>query len=155
MVCFCSPHLSGGSSTFVFCFRNLRASNAEWFFPTFRQAFQLPSSGIITLEGVLVACCVTIVLAIVLSVLRRATSSTASVRSPAMERNFSLLHGVQIGTGAHQASYTMGTRCVKLTTHLHLASTSRMPGVIPPLPHTFSWCDPVFFSVIVSERPIM
>jgi hypothetical protein len=30
-------------------------------------------------------------------------------------------------------------RGVKLTTHVHLVSRLRVVGVIPPLPHTFSW----------------
>jgi hypothetical protein len=32
------------------------------------------------------------------------------VRFPASARDFSLLHSVQTGSGAHPASYTMGTR---------------------------------------------
>jgi hypothetical protein len=49
-------------------------------------------------------------------------------------RNFPLLHRVQTGSGAHPASYVMGTKCylprrssgqdVKLTTRLHLESRS-------------------------------
>jgi len=51
-------------------------------------------------------------------------------------------HYVQTGSGAHPASYTMGSRgsfpgvsgqAVKLTTHLHLVAVSRMCGAIHPL----------------------
>jgi len=38
--------------------------------------------------------------------------------------NFSLLHHIQTGTGAHPASYPMVTGGVKLTTHLHLVPRS-------------------------------
>jgi hypothetical protein len=51
-------------------------------------------------------------------------------------QDFSVLHGVQIGSGTHPASYPMGTgryslrrksgQDVKLTTHLHLMPKSRM-----------------------------
>jgi hypothetical protein len=56
------------------------------------------------------------------------------VRFTAGAGNFSLHHRVQNGSGAHPASYPMGTRGVKLTTHLHLVPRSRMCGAIPPLP---------------------
>jgi hypothetical protein len=70
------------------------------------------------------------------------------IRFPARPGNFSLHHRVQTGSGAHLASYPMGTgafslwqsgRDVKLTTHLHLVPRSRMRGAIPPLPNTSSW----------------
>jgi hypothetical protein len=63
-------------------------------------------------------------------------------------RDIYILHNVQTGSGAHLASYTMGTGgCfhkgnavgrVKLTTHLHLRLVSRLrkPGAINPLPHS-------------------
>jgi hypothetical protein len=64
-----------------------------------------------------------------------ATSTTARVRFP-VEASFCLLHVVQTGSGAHPVSYPMGTVGsfagskaawgVKLTTHLHLVSWSRM-----------------------------
>jgi hypothetical protein len=56
------------------------------------------------------------------------------------------------GSGVHTASYPMGTsgsfpggksgRGVKLTTHLHLVPSLRMPGSIPPLlQYAFmAWC---------------
>jgi hypothetical protein len=66
------------------------------------------------------------------------------VRVRAGARNFSPHHRTQTGSGAHPASYTMGTRdsfhgckaagVVKLTTHLHLMPRSRVRGSIPPLP---------------------
>jgi hypothetical protein len=65
------------------------------------------------------------------------------VRVPAGAGNFSLHHRVQTGSGAHPASYPVGTRGfspgskaaggVKLITHLHLMPRSRMRGAIPPL----------------------
>jgi hypothetical protein len=58
------------------------------------------------------------------------------VRFPAGAGNFSLHHRVQNGSGAHPASYPMGTRVsfpggksgrgVKLTTHLHLVPRSKI-----------------------------
>jgi hypothetical protein len=61
----------------------------------------------------------------------------------------SLLHSAQAGSGAHPASFPMGTgvsfprglsgQAVKLTTHLQLLPRSRKRGSIPPLPHTPSW----------------
>jgi hypothetical protein len=60
--------------------------------------------------------------------------------------NFSLHHHIQNGSGAHLASYPMGTRAlslgVKLTTHLHLVPRSRLHGAIPPLPQYvfIAWC---------------
>jgi hypothetical protein len=41
-------------------------------------------------------------------------------------QDFSLLHNVQTGSWAHLASYPMGTRGVKPTTHFHLVPRSRM-----------------------------
>jgi hypothetical protein len=40
---------------------------------------------------------------------RRATAWVAGVRLPTVASNFFLLHGVQIGYGAKQASYPNGT----------------------------------------------
>jgi hypothetical protein len=71
--------------------------------------------------------------------------------SPGRAGNFSLHHRVQTGSGAHPASYPMGTRDsfpggwsgrgVNLTTHLHLVPRSRMRGAIPPLQYAFMvWC---------------
>jgi len=66
------------------------------------------------------------------------------VRIPAGTRDFFLLQNVQTGSGAHRASYLMGTealsrgkrnRSVKLTTHLHLEARLRISGGIPPLSH--------------------
>jgi hypothetical protein len=53
------------------------------------------------------------------------------VRLPEGAGNFSLHHRVQNGSGAHPASYLMGTRGyfpvrgMKLTTHLHLVPKSK------------------------------
>jgi hypothetical protein len=50
------------------------------------------------------------------------------VRLPEEAGNFSLRHHYQTGSGAHPASYPMGTggeRGVKLTTHLHLVPRSK------------------------------
>jgi hypothetical protein len=41
-------------------------------------------------------------------------------------KSFSTRHSVQTRSGAHPASYPMGTGCVKLTTELHLVPRSRM-----------------------------
>jgi hypothetical protein len=60
-----------------------------------------------------------------------ATDWTSEVRFPAGERNVSLLHSIQSGSGAHTSSCPLGTRIfpqgesgrsVKLTIHLHLKS---------------------------------
>jgi hypothetical protein len=75
---------------------------------------------------------------------------SSEVRFPAGARNFFLLHRVQTGSGAHPASYSVGTRDsfpggkngrgVKLTTHL-LVPRSRMNGAIPPPQYVFmAWC---------------
>jgi hypothetical protein len=69
------------------------------------------------------------------------------IRFPAGAGNFSLHHRVQKGSGAHPASYPMGTRDSFLgikrpgreAAHLHLMPRSRMHGAIPPLPNTSSW----------------
>jgi hypothetical protein len=59
----------------------------------------------------------------------------AGIRFPARVNDFSLLHIVEISSGAHPASYSMGTelfsrkkisRALKLTAHLHLVPRSRM-----------------------------
>jgi len=51
---------------------------------------------------------------------------------------FSLSYRVQIGSGAHSASYAMGTggsyiHRVKLTTHLHLVKVKGKGKVVPVL----------------------
>jgi hypothetical protein len=73
----------------------------------------------------------------------------SGVRVLAGVGDFYLHHRVQIGSGAHPASYPVGAgglfpwgkaaRCVNLTTHLHLVLRSRMRGAISPLPNTPSW----------------
>jgi hypothetical protein len=61
-------------------------------------------------------------------------------------------HRVQTGSGAHPASYPMGTGSsfpggktaggVKLTTHINLVQRLEMRGAIPPLPKyvIMAWC---------------
>jgi hypothetical protein len=66
--------------------------------------------------------------------IRRSRNNAAGVRFPAGERDFSLLHSVQTGSGAHISSCPMDTvdsfpggkeaGVVKLTTHLHLVLPS-------------------------------
>jgi hypothetical protein len=65
------------------------------------------------------------------------------VRFPAGARNFSLHHRVQNGSGAHTASFPLGTRSFfpsvkrpkrEADTRIHLVPRSRMRGAIPPLP---------------------
>jgi hypothetical protein len=94
------------------------------------------------------------------------------VRFPAGAGNFSLHHRVQNGTGTHPASYPMGTRGsfpggkaaggVKLTTHLHIVSRSRLRGAIPPLPQYvfIAWClvkhrDNFTFTYLMTQRDII
>jgi len=66
--------------------------------------------------------------------------------------NFFLRHRLQIGSGAHPATYSMGTgslipgmkwRDVKLTTHLQLVPTLRIRGdPTPLLQYVFRmWCS--------------
>jgi hypothetical protein len=76
------------------------------------------------------------------SVERRARGWTYRIQFPAVQ-NFSLLHRVQIESGAHPASYTMcigalppgeqSGRGVKLTTRLHNAKVKK-GGAVLPLP---------------------
>jgi len=64
--------------------------------------------------------------------------------NPGRGKTFSLLQDMQTGSGAHPASYSMGTkkvlshgpcnRGVKLTTHLHLVPRLRIGGAISILP---------------------
>jgi hypothetical protein len=66
---------------------------------------------------------------------------------PGRARDFSLLHNIQTGSGAHPASYTIGTggsfpggmRPGRETDHSPSSSAEvRNGGAIPPLPHTSS-----------------
>jgi hypothetical protein len=64
-------------------------------------------------------------------------------------KDFSPLQVIQIGSGAHPASYPMGNggfstggligRGVKLTSHIQLVPRSRLRGSIHALSHTSSW----------------
>jgi hypothetical protein len=67
------------------------------------------------------------------------------VQFPTWARDFSFLHNVQTGSGAHWSSYTMGTgdfpRGVKLTTHLHLVPRLRMVELF--------LCSPICFHGMV------
>jgi hypothetical protein len=76
----------------------------------------------------------------------------SGVRVPVEAGNFPLHHRIQTGSGAHPASYPMGTRgsflggkaagACTLTTHLHIVPRSRMRGAIPPLQYAFmAWCS--------------
>lgn len=65
------------------------------------------------------------------------------VRNPVRARRFSPLHIVGTGSGAHLASYSIGTgdiarayggRGVKLTTHLPSCVEVKVTGAIPLLP---------------------
>jgi hypothetical protein len=55
----------------------------------------------------------------------------------AKDKDFSLLHSVQTGSGAHQ----LCLRDVKFIIHFHLASLLGKCGTMPPLPHMCSCCD--------------
>jgi hypothetical protein len=74
-----------------------------------------------------------------------ATGWTARVRCPAWQ-DFSLLHSVQTGSGAHPASYLMGTgdsfpEVKQLGREAHsppLSADVKSGGAIPLLPHTSS-----------------
>jgi hypothetical protein len=68
---------------------------------------------------------------------------------PDRDRKFSSHHRIQTGSGAHPASYPVGTGGsfsggkaaggVKLTAHLRLVLRSRMRGAIPPLLYMSLW----------------
>jgi hypothetical protein len=74
----------------------------------------------------------------------------SGVRVPAGAGNFTLLHRLQTGSGAHTASYSVGTTNSfpgvkrpgrEATTHLHLVPMSRMCGATPPIPkYAFMAC---------------
>jgi hypothetical protein len=67
------------------------------------------------------------------------------VRFPAGEGNFSLRHRVQTGSGAHPASYPMGTGGSfpggKAAEHSppSSAEVKKCVELIPPFPNTSSW----------------
>jgi hypothetical protein len=68
------------------------------------------------------------------------------------ERDFSLPHTVQIGSGAHLDTYPVGTgalslgsksvRGMNLITHLQVLPWLRMGGAMPPVPQYvfIAWC---------------
>jgi hypothetical protein len=80
---------------------------------------------------------------------RRARDWTVGVQFPAGRRDFSLLHSVQTGSGAHPASYPLDVpRALSSGVKRPVRKGDRLPpssahvkngGAIPPLPHTFSW----------------
>jgi hypothetical protein len=81
------------------------------------------------------------------SVKRRATGWTAPVRFPAVQ-DFSLLHSVQAGSGAHTASYPMGIGGSFTGGKRQGREADRSPpssaevkngGAIPPLPTCLQW----------------
>jgi hypothetical protein len=57
---------------------------------------------------------------------------------PGTARNFSLLHSIQIGSGAHRATYPMGTGVTRLWREADHSPPSsaevKNGGAIPPLP---------------------
>jgi hypothetical protein len=69
------------------------------------------------------------------------------VRSLTGAKHFSLLHGVQTGSGAHPASYPTGAGALSLgvkrpereADYLPPSSAEVNGGAVPPLPHTSSW----------------
>jgi hypothetical protein len=70
------------------------------------------------------------------------------VRFPERARNYSLLHNVQIESGARPASYLMGSRGIYSRIKLWGSEADRAPqfsavdnngGVIPPLPNMPTW----------------
>jgi hypothetical protein len=75
----------------------------------------------------------------------------SGVRFPAGAGNFSLHHRVQNGSGAHPASYPMGTRGSfhgverpgREADHFHLVSRPRMRGTVTPPPEyaSMAWCS--------------
>jgi len=65
---------------------------------------------------------------------------TTGFRFPTEAGNFSLLHRFQAGSGAHPASYPVGTgQGLKLIAHVQLVPWLKMRGAISPLPDTTSW----------------
>jgi hypothetical protein len=71
------------------------------------------------------------------------------VRFPAEARNVSLLHKVETGSGAHPASYAIGTggcfpgvkRQQREADYSPLSIAEvKNNGTIPPLLHTSPWC---------------
>jgi len=78
-----------------------------------------------------------------LGIVTRLRGWTGRVRIPAQARDFLFSKTVQTGSGAHPASYSMGTRVlsrgsgsqgIMLTIHLHLVPRLRMGGAITLLP---------------------
>jgi hypothetical protein len=82
------------------------------------------------------------------SVYQKARSWTAGVAFPAGARNYSHLHSVQTGSGAHPASYSIGTKAISPQVKRPRHEEDHSPpssievntgGAIPTLPHTPSW----------------
>jgi hypothetical protein len=71
-------------------------------------------------------------------------SIVTRLRAPVGARIFLRHCYVQTGSGAHSALYAVGTSGgdMKLTTHLHLVTTLRVCGPIPPHPQYafIAWC---------------
>jgi hypothetical protein len=53
-------------------------------------------------------------------------------------QDFSLLHSVQTGLGAHIVSYPVGAGC-KADYSPQFSAAIKNDGAIPPLPHMASW----------------
>jgi hypothetical protein len=73
---------------------------------------------------------------------------TPGVRFPAVASDCSLFHSVQTGSGAHPASYTIGTGALPVGAKRQGRESGRSPppgaevkncGAIPPFPRTPSW----------------
>jgi hypothetical protein len=74
---------------------------------------------------------------------------TAGVRFATGARDFSVIHSIQTSSGAHPASYPMGTggsfpegKEGHETDHPPVSSAEVMNGVLLPLQHTSSWSGP-------------
>jgi hypothetical protein len=82
-----------------------------------------------------------------------------------MSGNFSHHHGIQNGSGAHPASYLMGTRGsfpggkssqgVKLTTPPSIAEVQDCMGAIPPFSNMPSWCGVQFKKITGTTLPLL
>jgi len=86
---------------------------------------------------------------------------TGGARNIAGSRNFFLLQNIQTGSGAHPASYSLGTglpfwglsaQGMMLTTRFHLAPRLRISGAIPLILCIFMvWTGPPYPYFIVFE----
>jgi len=101
----------------------------------------------------------------VVNILTALQVEQSDVRLPLGVIDFALLQNIQIGSGACQASSSMGTRVLswgqsgqddKLTTDLHLAPSLRMSAtklLHSPQPHGVVW-ENIDVSLSQAERPV-